>query len=486
MLRMKYALRTCAFALGVTVAFASSVKADSGTSVQLGGGTAGWTQNSPTLSGAGVVWTNFDGTQFDVYYEDVSVAGSTPTNLTASLPGDQFLQDIDKGSVVFTNTKPGAASSDILLVDATTQMTTNIASGGTTVNFAHPAISDSWIVFERITTQYDIDLVDRTTNSSPGFQVTFDAAAQRFPRVSGNVVVYEDYAANPSVASVAGCLIGTAGCTTFSVAAVGRQPDIDGDTIVYVGKDASGGDQIFLYTISTATTTQLTSALSNKSQPRVSGNRVVWADKRSGDYDIYSYDLGAKTETKILGAAGVDETLGDIDGDRVVYQTSTGGVFVFTFAGPPPSNLPIGCDPAKTDLVDGPISSMQPTKRPVYASHSFTTQAGKTYYVCVDNGAADGSHRTGQVMVTVDNGIVLTPADFKPDTNPPAHVSAKLSLGLFEHFQEHGFGHCDGDDDDDGHGRGRHDDPRTSKHAWASALFGNAGSTIAVSIRVAK
>ena len=239
--RMKRALRTCAFALGVMAAFATSVRADAGTSVQLGGSTAGWQQNSPALSGSGVVWTNFDGTQFDIYYQDVSIAGSTASNLTANLPGDQFLQDIDRGSVVFTNTKPGAASSDILLIDAATKLTTNIASGGSSVNFAHPAISSDWIVFERITTQYDIDLVDRSTNSSPGFQVTFDAAAQRFPRVSGNVVVYEDYNANPNIASVDACIIGSAGCATFSVAAVGRQPDVDGDNIVYVGKD--GGRQ---------------------------------------------------------------------------------------------------------------------------------------------------------------------------------------------------------------------------------------------------
>ena len=484
---MTYALRTCAFALGVTLAFAASVRADSGgTSQQLGGGTAGWTQNSPTLSGSGVVWTNFDGTQFDVYYQDVSVAGATPTNLTASLPGDQFLQDIDKGSVVFTNTKPGAASSDILVIDATTLMTTNIASGGTTVNFAHPAISDSWIVFERITSQYDIDLVDRTTNSSPGFQITFDAAAQRFPRVSGNVVVYEDYNANPSVASVAGCQIGAVGCTTFTVAAVGRQPDIDGDNVVYVGKDAAGGDQIFRYSVSAATTTQLTTATSAKSQPRVSGNRVVWGDQRSGDYDIYSYDLTAKTETLIIGTAGVDETLGDIDGDRVVYQTSTGGVFVFTFSAPPPppppppSTLPFGCDPTKTDLVDGPTTSTQPTARPVYAGDSFTTLPGKTYYLCVIDGSANGAHRTADILATVDNGLVLTPADFMPANNPPAAVAVKLSLSsLARGDDDDGHGHCD-------HDHGKAQPQQSTRHAWASALFGPAGSTIAVSIRVAK
>src|SRR6478672_6223364 len=218
MWRMTTAARTCALAFGVmaTFAFATVVRADAGTSTQLGGGLAGSSQNSPALSGAGITWTNFDGTQFDIFYQDISVAGSTPTNLTAGLPGDQFLEDIDRGSVVFTNTKPGAASSDILLIDAATKLTTNIASGGSSVNFAHPALSTDWIVFERITTQYDIDLVDRSTNSSPGFQVTSDAAAQRFPRVSGNVVVYEDYNANPNVASVDACIIGATGCNTIA------------------------------------------------------------------------------------------------------------------------------------------------------------------------------------------------------------------------------------------------------------------------------
>jgi beta propeller repeat protein len=467
--RMKRALRTCAFALGVMAAFATSVRADAGTSVQLGGGVAGWQQNSPALSGSGVVWTNFDGTQFDIYYQDAAVAGATPTNLTANLPGDQFLEDIDRGSVVFTNTKPGAASSDILLIDASTKLTANIASGGSSVNFAHPALSSDWIVFERITTQYDIDLVDRSTNSSPGFQVTSDAAAQRFPRVSGNVVVYEDYNANPNLASVDACIIGSAGCTTFSVAAVGRQPDIDGDNIVYVGKDGAGNDQIFLASVSGAfPTAAITSAASAKSQPRVSGNRVVWNDQRSGDYDIYGYDLTSKSEAKVLGQAGVDETLGDLDGDRVVYQTSAGAVFVFTFGGVVPSDLPIGCDPAKTDPVDGAVTLTEPTRRPVYASRKFQTLAGKTYYVCVDNGAADGSHRSGQIMVTVDNGLVLTPADFKPEKNPPRHVAVALQL-------------------DRTHGRG-HDDtvpPPAGTHEWDAALFAQ-GGTITVSIRVAK
>ena len=92
--------------------------------------------------------------------------------------------------------------------------------------------------------------------------------------------------------------------------------------------------------------------------------------------------------------------------------------------------------------------------------------AGKTYYLCVENGAPDGSRRSGQIMATVDNAIALTPADFTPENDPPSQVATQLLL-------------------DRGHGRG-HDGGPNAEHSWLAALFGQPGSTIAVSIRVAK
>jgi hypothetical protein len=61
----------------------------------------------------------------------------------------------------------------------------------------------------------------------------------------------------------------------------------------------------------------------------------------------------------------------------------------------------------------------------------------------------------------------LTPADFNPATNPPRHVAVKLALVA-------------------DHGRGRGGEAVNAAHSWSSALFGDPGSTIAVSIRVAK
>jgi len=306
-----------------------------GTTTSLQPGTS-LAQDLPAISGTRVEWTSYNGSHFDIYYVDVASTQS-PINLTNTAnDGDQFIAAIDGSSIAFTNTKVGALSSDIELVDATTQSITSIASGGSTVNFAHPALDSAWIVFERITSQYDIDLVDRTTNSSPGFQVTFDAASQRIPRISGNVVVYEDYNEDPNVASVAGCTITYVGCSTFSIASVGREPDIDADHVVYVGEDANGEDQIYLYTVSTSTTTQLTTAPSIKSHPRISGNRVVWSDNRNGNYDIYGYDLTLAQEGRVAGGTD-DQSAPSISGTRVVYQSTpaSGGpdqAYMFKFS----------------------------------------------------------------------------------------------------------------------------------------------------------
>ncbi len=76
---------------------------------------------------------------------------------------------------------------------------------------------------------------------------------------------------------------------------------------------------------------QLTHDPSTKYHPNISGNRIVWYDKRNGNYDIYLYDLGANG--RYDGAAN-DSQEGEvqittdpnsqfasaISGDKIVWQ----------------------------------------------------------------------------------------------------------------------------------------------------------------------
>ncbi len=461
---MRLSPSTCVVALGAVTLIAATVRADvQGTTQQLGA-LAGSQQLTPAISGSGVVWTNFDGTQADIYFQDVAGSGA-PVNIT-NTPGDnEFLEDIDQGAVVFTHTGgPGNSPGDVFLYDTSSGTSATVAAATSTVHFQHPAISGNYVVFERITTQYDIDIYDRTIGGSPGPQVTNDAAMQAHPRVSSDVVVYEDYNANPSVPSVFGYHVSTSG-PPFQIAAVGSLPDIDGNNVVYVGNDSAGSSQIYLYDLTSGITRPLTTVASAKSTPRISGSRVIWTDNRNGDDDVFLLDLSTNSESLLAGGAG-SQTVGDVSGNRVVYASTdasgNSSVFLFTIAAPPPPDLPPGCDPAKTTLVDGPVTLTESTRRAAYGEHEFATQPGRTYYVCVDNGRADGSGKSSHVLVAVDDQTVLTPANFMPQSNPPAHVAAPLS-----------FHHRDDGDD-------------SGEHEWRAALFAQPGTTITVSIRVAK
>ncbi len=78
-------------------------------------------------------------------------------------------------------------------------------------------------------------------------------------------------------------------------------------------KDAAGG-------VSTA----LTKHAADQVRPAISGNIVVWQDNRNGNWDIYGFDLAANTEFPICTDPGNQERPA-ISGDWVVWQDDSAG-----------------------------------------------------------------------------------------------------------------------------------------------------------------
>jgi beta propeller repeat protein len=329
--------------------------------------------------------------------------------------------------------------------------------------------------------QVDVYLYNNATGDAVG-NVTSDAWDQGHPRVGGGIVVFEDFANGAKNSDVLGWTIPSG--PPFAIATGPNNqfsPDVDGNTVVWVETTASG-DQIFAWDIAGQVSRQLTNSTSNKVLPRISGSRVVWSDDRNGkDLDLYYYDLAANQELPLVTGIG-DQFLSDIDGNRVVYTDNSAGfeqVFLFTFADPtpPPPDLPPGCDPAKTNAVGIPATLDRATLRPVYTRGSFTPEAGKTYYVCVENGLADGSERTAQMSFEAGHQVVLNPSDFVPVDNPPHYVAAVIPVD----------GKCQGHRGDD-NDHGRHFDCNADGSVdWGAALFGRKPPThVTVTIRVSK
>ncbi len=93
------------------------------------------------------------------------------------------------------------------------------------------------------------------------------------------------------------------------------------------------------------------------------------------------------------------------------------------------------------------------------AKGAFDSVQGNRYYMCVENGLADGSRRTASLAAAVDGQIVLSNADFRPIADPPRWVAAELSI---------------------------RDDGPIGRHGWNLAISSLTQATVTVSIRVAK
>ncbi|MDD1758828.1 MAG: hypothetical protein LUQ22_08875, partial [Methanotrichaceae archaeon] len=108
-----------------------------------------------------------------------------------------------------------------------------------------------------------------------------------------------------------------------SSGAAQEQPDIDGHIIVWAD-NRSGNYDIFMYDLETGLERWVCINPLFQISPAVSGERIVWQDMRSGNADIYMYDAVNRTETSITTAEG-NQTQPDISGNYVIWSDDRDG-----------------------------------------------------------------------------------------------------------------------------------------------------------------
>jgi len=99
------------------------------------------------------------------------------------------------------------------------------------------------------------------------------------------------------------------------------EPAINGDYLVW-RDDRTGDSNVYLYDISTGIERQLSTTPWYEMQPVISGHYVAWQDDRysdSNNYDIVLYDLDTGMSTRIANETG-EQANPAIDGNIVVWQ----------------------------------------------------------------------------------------------------------------------------------------------------------------------
>lgn len=112
--------------------------------------------------------------------------------------------------------------------------------------------------------------------------------------------------------------------TQITTSVYATQPVICGDKIAW--QDLRNGNyDIYIYDLSTSKETRITTISGSVCRPAIYGNRIAWMSDTDGDgkYDISIYDLTTAKETQITTSELADSP--KIYGDRVVWADTRRG-----------------------------------------------------------------------------------------------------------------------------------------------------------------
>ena len=113
-------------------------------------------------------------------------------------------------------------------------------------------------------------------------------------------------------------------------------PAVSGDIVVWSDKrnGAATSSDIYLYDFSTGQERAVCTAPADQFRVAVSGTRIVWEDRRTGSSDIYLYDLQTGQERVVCEAPG-NQQFPSISGERIVWMdarnTATTGIDIYAY-----------------------------------------------------------------------------------------------------------------------------------------------------------
>ncbi|HET7232497.1 MAG TPA: hypothetical protein VFJ16_20985 [Longimicrobium sp.] len=204
------------------------------------------------------------------------------------------LPDVGGGIVVWQDASSGAAM--VLAVDVATGARSTY--GSVSGNFAFPVTAGRWAAWSgQGGTMYLRD-------ASTGAVRTFGPGGGQMVSPEGRVA-FIDFGAGVGNVGVYDAAAGTTRILTHytpSTAEAAREVDVDGNLVVWstYTQRSPYTTGIRVMDLSTGVEREIVHVNSQAiGAPSVSEGRVVWSDERSGNYDVYLYDVATGTQRQI-------------------------------------------------------------------------------------------------------------------------------------------------------------------------------------------
>jgi beta propeller repeat protein len=294
-------------------------------------------QYDPSISGNTVVFTDFRGSDADVYHVDLATMDE---NEVAVAPGNQQLTGVSGQRIVYTDYR----TVDVVMFDTGTGTTTNLTRAdkealGRNFNSIDPAISGGLVAWQD-SRDGNMEIYAKDVTSGVERRITDAGDIDQRPSVSGATIVWERCVPAGGTCDIWSYDWDTGLTTriTDTPDSNERTPNIDGGRIAYQSDRISDYD-ICLNDLAVSTETCL--ALDgDQANPRVSGDNVSFDDASGGLYHVKLWHVPTGQVFAVTsGASG--QYLNDIDGNRIVYTDDRNGhldIYMFTFTLTPESD----------------------------------------------------------------------------------------------------------------------------------------------------
>jgi uncharacterized repeat protein (TIGR02543 family) len=286
-------------------------------------------QSRPAVSGNIVVWEDFDG-DWDIYGYNVTTGSKFPICTSA---GSQRAPTISGNIVVWGDERNGG--SDIYGYDLSTG--TEFAICTNAYDQWLPVISGNivaWVDCRNTSgnsANWDIYGYNLATHQE--FPICTAEGGQYGPAISGDIVIWTDLRSDPTVQFCCGG-------NELPKAVYGYDLSenseffvtLDGGIFPYAAIDSNNvvwsdeGDFVCGYDLMTSMFYVIDTSTYNCNfrDTKILGDRVIWADNRNGNYDIYGFDMIDHVEFPICTDTHY-QYLPAISGNLVVWQDDRNG-----------------------------------------------------------------------------------------------------------------------------------------------------------------
>lgn len=180
-------------------------------------------------------------------------------------------------------------------------------------------------------------------------------------------------------------------------------PAVDGNVVVW-SDGRSGNFDIYAYNLTDSNEFTICTADADQSQPAIGGNIVVWRDNRNGNYNIYGYNLNDANEFPICVDTN-DQQYPAISGNIVVWRDNRSGNYdIYGYNLSDANEFPICTDSSEqySPAIDGDIVIWIDVRNGNPNIYGYNLATETEFPICTDSNGQYYPRISGNIVVWAD------------------------------------------------------------------------------------